>query len=389
MSDAPLPAGPGDVLVGLMSGTSLDGVTAVVVRFHEDEAGRVTPELLAQVEQPYAAGQRARLAAAMQGASPAEYTRLDFALGAWLADAANAAIAEAGVARSDIRAVASHGHTVWHAGPQGTWQFGQPAVIAERTGIDVIADFRVRDVAAGGQGAPLVPIADALLFSRPDAWRLLQNLGGIGNVTVLPPISGPDADLTAVRAFDTGPGVCISDGVVRLLKPGLTFDRDGALALRGRVIESVIEDLLRDPWYAAPPPKSTGRERYTSAFIGEFVARCRAARDGASDEDIVATAVWFTARSIALAVERFVPQDVGDVLLSGGGARNPALREAIAMSLAPRLVRPFGDLYFDGDAKEAVAFAFLGWLHLRRRAGNVRGATGARGPRVLGALYPA
>lgn len=384
-----MPAARGDVLVGLMSGTSLDGVTAVVARFHEDEAGRVTPGLLAHVERPYAVGQRARLAAAMQGASPAEYTRLDFALGGWLADAANAAIAEAGVARSDIRAVASHGHTVWHAGPQGTWQFGQPAVIAERTGIDVIADFRVRDVAAGGQGAPLVPIADALLFSRPDAWRLLQNIGGIGNVTVLPPISGPDADLTAVRAFDTGPGVCISDGVVRLLKPGLTFDRDGAMAMQGRVIESVIEDLLRDPWYAAALPKSTGRERYTSAFIGDFVARCRAARDGASDADIVATAVWFTARSIALAVHRFVPQDVGDVLLSGGGARNPALREAIAMSLAPRLVRPFGDLYFDGDAKEAVAFAFLGWLHLRRRAGNVRGATGARGPRVLGALYPA
>lgn len=382
-------AARGDVLVGLMSGTSLDGVTAVVVRFHEDDAGRVTPELLAHIETPYAAGQRARLAAAMQGGSPAEYTRLDFALGAWLADAANAVIAEVGVAREDIRAVASHGHTVWHAGPQGTWQFGQPAVIAERTGLDVIADFRVRDVAAGGQGAPLVPIADALLFSRPDAWRVLQNIGGIGNVTVLPPISGPDADLTAVRAFDTGPGVCISDGVVRLLRPGMTFDRDGAMALQGRVIESAIEDLLRDPWYAVEPPKSTGRERYTSAFIGDFVARCRAARDGASDEDIIATAVWFTARSIALAVHRFVPQEVGDVLLSGGGARNPALREAIAMALAPRLVRPFGDLYFDGDAKEAVAFAFLGWLHLRRRAGNVRGATGARGPRVLGALYPA
>ncbi|MBA3853851.1 MAG: anhydro-N-acetylmuramic acid kinase [Gemmatimonas sp.] len=388
MSDA-MPATPraaGDVLVGLMSGTSLDGITAVVVRFVEGEQGRITPELLAHVERPYTSGQRARLAAAMQGASAAEYTRLDFALGGWLADAAVAVIAEAGVPRSDIRAVASHGHTVWHLGTQGTWQFGQPAVIAERTGLDTIADFRVRDVAAGGEGAPLVPIADALLFSRPDAWRLLQNLGGIGNMTVLPPIAGPDADLTAVRAFDTGPGVCIIDGAVRLLRPGLTFDRDGAMALQGHAIESVIEELLRDPWYAASPPKSTGRERFTSAFIGDFVARCRAA--GSRDEDVIATAVWFTARSIALAVQRFVPQDVGDVLLSGGGARNPALREAIAMTLSPRLVRPFGDHYFDGDAKEAVAFAFLGWLHLHRRAGNLRGATGARGPRVLGALYP-
>lgn len=378
----------GDVLVGLMSGTSLDGITAAVVRFAEEQSGRVTSELLAHISSPYTKEQRARLAAALQGASPAEYTVLDFALGEWLAEAAIAAIAEAGVPRDDIRAIASHGHTVWHAGPQGTWQFGQPAVIAERTGCDVIADFRTRDVAAGGEGAPLVPIADALLFSRPDAWRLLQNLGGIGNVTVLPPLASSDADLTAVRAFDTGPGVCIIDGVVRLLRPGMDFDRDGKLAQRGRPIESVIEELLRDPWYAAEPPKSTGRERYTPEFIADFITRCRAARAKASDEDIVSTAVWFTARSIALAVERFVPQEVGDVLLSGGGARNPVLREAIAMALTPRLVRPFGELYFDGDAKEAVAFAFLGWLHLRRRPGNLRGATGARGPRVLGALYP-
>lgn len=379
----------GEVLVGLMSGTSLDGITAVAARFTEDEQGRVQPELLAHVERPYTGGQRARLAAAMQGATPAEYTRLDFSLGGWLADAAIAAMAECGVARADIRAIASHGHTLWHAAPQGTWQFGQPAVIAERTGVDVIADFRVRDVAAGGQGAPLVPIADALLFARPDSWRLLQNLGGIGNVTVLPPISSAAPDLTAVRAFDTGPGVCVVDGAVRLLRSGLSFDRDGALALKGRAIESVIESRLRDPWFDAAPPKSTGRERYSTSYIAEFVAQCRSERPGCSDEDVIATAVWFTARSIGKAVQQFVPQDVGDVLLSGGGARNPALREAIAMVLSPRIVRLFGEVYFDGDAKEAVAFAFLGWLHLHRRAGNVPSATGARGARILGALYPA
>jgi anhydro-N-acetylmuramic acid kinase len=161
------------------------------------------------------------------------------------------------------------------------------------------------------------------------------------------------------------------------------------LALKGRAIESVIESRLNDPWFDAPPPKSTGRERFSSSYIGEFVAQCRSARPGCSDEDVIATAVWFTARCIAKAVQHFVPQDVGDVLLSGGGARNPALREAIAMALSPRIVRPFGDLYFDGDAKEAVAFAFLGWLHLHRRPSNVPGATGARGARILGALYPA
>ena len=375
----------GDVLVGLMSGTSLDGITAVVVRFVEDEAGRVTPELLAQVAHPYDAATRTRLAAALEGATPSEYTRLDFALGGWLADAAVAALAEAGVPKEEVRAICSHGHTVWHEPPHGTWQFGQPAVIAERTGIDVLADFRVRDVAAGGQGAPLVPIADALLFADEKRWRVLQNLGGIGNLTLVP----PGGVLDAVRAFDTGPGVCVIDGVTRTLRPSLTFDRDGRLAQAGTPIESVLEALLADPWFAAAPPKSTGRERYTAAFVADFITRCRAARAACTDEDIVSTASWFTARSIGLAFERFVPQPVEEVLLSGGGARNPVLREAIAMTLSPRLVRPFDQVFFDGDAKEAVAFAFLGWLHLHGRPANVPSATGARGPRILGAHYPA
>ena len=379
----------GDVLVGLMSGTSLDGVTACVVRFHEDAAtGSVTPELLAQLTRPYSAVQRARLAAAMQNATPDEYTRLDLELGGWLADAAVAAIAECGVPREQIRAVASHGQTLWHSGRGGSWQSGSAAMIAERTGIDVIADFRSRDIAAGGEGAPLVPIADAMLFARADAWRVLQNLGGMGNLTLLPPLAPMAADLSAVRGFDTGPGVRVIDGVTRLLRPELEFDRDGAIAKTGSPIEAVLEELLVDPWFATAPPKSTGRERYTDAFIAEFVASCRRARPDASDGDIVATAVWFTARSLGLAFDHFIPQPVEDVLLSGGGARNPVLREAIAMTLAPRIVRPFEELYFDGDAKEAVAFAFLGWLHLRRRAGNLPSATGARGPRVLGALYP-
>jgi anhydro-N-acetylmuramic acid kinase len=224
-----------------------------------------------------------------------------------------------------------------------------------------------------------------MLFASADQWRVLQNLGGIGNLTLVP----PGGALEAVRAFDTGPGVCVIDGVTRLLHPEFTIDRDGKLAQQGTVIESVIEELLADPWFAAEPPKSTGRERYTPAFIADFMARCRGARADAKDVDIIATATWFTARSIALAFERFVPQPVDEVLLSGGGARNPVLREAVAMTLAPRVVRAFDSVYFDGDAKEAVAFAFLGWLHLQGRAGNVPGATGAKGPRILGARYPA
>jgi anhydro-N-acetylmuramic acid kinase len=380
-----------------MSGTSLDGISAAVVRFREDAAGAIDPQLLAFIQQPYDAAFRARLATAMTDAPPAEYTRLDFELGDRLATAALLAIAEAGVAHADIAAIASHGHTVWHEPPLATWQFGQPAVIAERIGLPVVSDFRVRDVAAGGQGAPLVPIADALLFAAPGHWRALQNIGGIGNVTIVPP-RVPGVVLNAVRAFDTGPGVCIIDGVTRLLRPELPFDRDGALARAGRAIASVVEASLADPFFRRDPPRSTGRELFTPRYIADFVARCRAATGKCTDADVVATAVAFTARSIALAFERFIPEPVAELVLSGGGARNPALFDAIEAELgrvpthasfARRGIRRFDDVHFDGDAKEAVAFAFLGWLHLKGRPGNVRTATGARGPRVLGTYTPA
>jgi anhydro-N-acetylmuramic acid kinase len=386
-----------DVMVGLMSGTSLDGISAAVVRFREDSRGGVAPDLLAFVQCAYDAPFRLRLATAMTGVAPGEYARLDFELGARLSDAAVAAMAEAGVARADIAAIASHGHTVWHDPPRATWQFGQPAVIAERTGLPVVADFRVRDVAAGGQGAPLVPIADALLFAAPEHWRALQNLGGIGNVTIVPPSAGGVA-LAAVRAFDTGPGVCVIDGVTRALRPELPFDRDGILARSGEPVAEVVDQLLTHPFFAADPPKSTGRELFTPAYIASFITACRAARPGCSDADVVASAVLLTARSIGLAFRRFIPEPVADLLLSGGGARNPALFDAIEHELravptgtafSTRGIRRFDDVCFDGDAKEAVAFAFLGWLHLKGRSGNVRTATGARGPRVLGSYTPA
>jgi anhydro-N-acetylmuramic acid kinase len=385
-----------DVLVGLMSGTSLDGISAAVVRFHETD-GRIAPELLAFVQTSYDAGFRARLSGAMTSATPKEYTRLDFDLGGELANAALQAIAEAGVPKADIAAVASHGHTVWHEAPHSTWQFGQPAVIAERLGIPVISDFRVRDVAAGGQGAPLVPVSDAYLFSAPDHWRALQNVGGIGNATIVPPTAN-GVTVESVRAFDTGPGVCIIDGATRILRPGADFDRDGALARAGTPVASVVEELLKHPFFAAAPPKSTGRELFTPAYIEAFIAKCRAANSKCTDADVIATAVEFTARSIALAFDRFVPEPVAELVVSGGGARNPALFDAIervALEIRGggpfkrRGIRRFDEILFDGDAKEAVAFAFLGWLHLKGRPGNVRTATGARGPRILGTYTPA
>jgi len=373
------------ILVGLMSGTSLDGITAAVVRFTATDGGGVTAELLAFNGRDYTRPERERLVRALSGATPSEYTRLNFDLGGWLADAAIGAIAEAGVARADIAAIASHGQSIWHEPGHSTWQTGEAAVIAERTGVDVISDFRVRDMAAGGQGAPLVPIADGMLFSDDRKWRGLQNLGGIGNVSVVP----PGGDLRSVRAFDTGPGCGVIDKVVRTLRPELAYDVDGKLASNGNAISAVVVKLLEHEYFQTPPPKSTGPELFSQAYTDELIAACRKERPGCSDEDIVATAVSLTAGSIADSYRRFMPEPVEEVFLSGGGAKNPALVRAITDAIAPKTVRDFDRTFFDGEAKEAVAFALLGYLHLAGRPGNVPTATGAAGPRILGKLTPA
>ncbi len=359
-----------ELYVGLMSGTSLDGITAAVARFTDD-----TCELVGAVTCPYDEEKRSRIERAITGTvSAAAWCRLNVDVGSWLADAALAVLERTGVHPRDVRAIGSHGQTVWHEPARATWQIGEAAVIAERAGIDVINDFRVRDVAAGGQGAPLVTLADAVLFRSPAGVRALQNLGGIGNVTVV-------ADV--VRAFDTGPGVVVIDGVVRRLT-GAPYDVDGRLARAGRPIDAVVRQALTHQYFASPPPKSTGRELFTPVYVDAFIARC----EGASTPDIVATAVALTAASVADAFRRFVPEPLADVLVSGGGARNPALVDALTQALAPRPVRRFDDVFFDGEAKEAVAFAFLAYRHVHGLPGNVPSATGAAGPRILGKRTP-
>jgi anhydro-N-acetylmuramic acid kinase len=387
----------GSAYVGLMSGTSLDGISACVVRFRADDkpsnAERQAPnadrrtrlafDLLAFEVSEYDAEQRSRLLAAMQTGTAQEYCRLAFDLGTWFADAAATVLAEAGVPREEVRAIGSHGQTLWHEAPHSTWQIGEAAVIAERLGIDVVSDFRVRDVAAGGQGAPLVPIADALLFSG-DRWRALQNIGGIGNVTIVP----PGGALEGVRAFDTGPGVGVVDAVVRLLRPELRFDRDGKLASAGNPVEEVLDELLAHPYFAAEPPKSTGRELFTPDYVAQLVKKCRATREKCSDEDVIATATALTARSIADAYRRFMPEPVEEVLASGGGSKNLALLDMVSTLVAPMRVRRFDEVFFDGEAKEAVAFALLAKLLVDDMPGNVPSATGSKGPRILGKLTP-
>ena len=371
------------VVVGLMSGTSLDGISAAVARFRDASDGRIDVELLAYSSRSYTPAQRTRLTAALGGGTPSEYCRLNFELGGWLADAAIEVMAEAGVARDEIAAIASHGQTIWHEPGHSTWQTGEAAVIAERTGVDVISDFRVRDVAAAGQGAPLVPIADAMLFSSQTEWRGLQNLGGIGNITVVPPRGA----IEGVRAFDTGPGVAVIDGVTRAIRPELAYDVDGKLALAGKPNMRIVSELMNHPYFSSPPPKSTGRELFNSDYVQKLISNARAL--GASDEDIIATAVQLTAASVADAYKRFIAEPVREVLVSGGGAKNPALFAAIEKAAAPISVRHFDEVFFDGEAKEAVAFALLGYLHVTKRPGNVPSATGARGPRVLGKRTPA
>jgi anhydro-N-acetylmuramic acid kinase len=256
---------------------------------------------------------------------------------------------------------------------------GEPAVLAERFGVPVVSGFRARDVAAGGQGAPLVPMADVLLFASPDTPRVLLNLGGMANLTYVPRRAQEDG----VFAFDTGPGVAVIDGLAKLIDGRRSYDRDGLLAAQGRANEDVLAELLSDPFFASEPPKSTGRERFGDGYA-------RALHEKVPGADGVATAVELTARTIADAVRRWIPAGV-EVVASGGGCHHPGLMASLARHLTDggnHALRRFDDLFFSGDAKEAVAFALLGYLTVHGQPGNVPAATGATGSRVLGTVTP-
>jgi anhydro-N-acetylmuramic acid kinase len=373
---------PPVLAIGLMSGTSLDGVTGALVRITEDAPGAPAVALLAQRTIPYGAERQDRIAHAIRQGTPRDLALLHADLGAWFAECVETLLDDAGVAPASVALVASHGQTVWHEPRRSSFQLANPAVIAERTGIAVVSDFRSRDVAAGGEGAPLVPKADRDLFARADGPRVLLNIGGIANLTCVPPRGDP----SPLVAFDTGPGVMVVDACVRRLYPGRAFDDGGRLAAAGRVLEDVVTGCLAHPFFAAPPPRSTGRELFGEGYADDFIARCRQ-RSGAH-ADVVATATALTARAIAAAA-RFLPGAPRDVVRSGGGARNPALVAELEAAWRGVEHRVFDDLYFDGDAKEAVAFAYLGYLTWTGRPGNEPGATGAAGPRVLGSITPA
>jgi anhydro-N-acetylmuramic acid kinase len=360
-----------------MSGTSLDGMDAALVRF----AGTTGVELLAFAHRPYHAEERRELEEAIerQEGGARRLAQLHAQIAGWAAEAVQEVLARGGVRSAELDLIAFHGQTVWHEPPLVTLQLGEPALLAERFGVRVVSGFRGRDLAAGGQGAPLVPMADVLLFGAEEHPRVLLNLGGIANITLVARRGVEQGSF----AFDTGPGVVVMDAVARLAEPGISFDRDGALAAQGQPSEPVLADLLADSFFAEEPPKSTGRERFGSAFAGRLFAR-------APGPDAVATAVELTARSVAAAIARWTPGGT-EVVASGGGCHHPGLWESLRARLAERgrALRRFDELFFSGDAKEAVAFALLGSLTLQGRPGNLPAATGARGPRVLGAVTPA
>ncbi|MFZ0311713.1 MAG: anhydro-N-acetylmuramic acid kinase [Candidatus Korobacteraceae bacterium] len=382
------------IVAGVMSGTSADGIDVALVRI-QGRGFRSRLELLAHYQFPYPSEVRRAILAAMNShsASVADLARLNFLLGDLYADAVRSAQRRA---RLQCELVGCHGQTLYHQGDAKlylgrriacTWQTGEAAIIAAKIGVPVVSDFRPADVAVGGKGAPFVPFLDYVLYRHRRYGRIVQNLGGIGNLTAIPPRALPEQAI----AFDTGPGNMVIDAVAEQLfhKP---YDRNGRLAARGEPIERVLRDLLRHPFFRQKPPKTAGREQFGREFVRHFMRLCRRA----DHDDIIATATALTARSIGIAVRSFVlplletgdaqPARFREFVVSGGGTKNATLMRMVREELAPSKmrVRTTDDFGLPSEAKEATAFALLAYQTWRRLPSNVPSATGAERPAILG-----
>ena len=357
-------------VAGLISGTSVDGIDVAVVDLTES----AKPVPLSFKTIPYPAGVReAILAISNAPTHTAQIARMNFLVGELFA----AAVESCGIPLDTIDLIGSHGQTIFHEGDPidlfghkiaSTMQIGEPAVIAERTGIPVVADFRTSDMAAGGKGAPLVPYIDYLLFRSETVGRVVLNIGGIANISVIPAGAAPER----VIAFDTGPGSMIIDSLTG------SYDRDGLMARRGKVDSTLLERLLADSYYRAAPPKSTGREQYGKEFLASLPPLPL--------EDLVATATELTVQTIAQAIGAY--DGIDEVIVSGGGAHNIYMMERLRAALHVPL-KTSGDFGIDVDGKEAIAFAVLGHETWNRRPSNLPSATGARHPAILGKIcYP-
>jgi len=384
--------------VGLMSGTSADGIDAALVEIKDVGRGfslALKIKLISFKKFPFPKDLRELI----HKVSTPEYGRVDlvcrlnFLLGGLFAKAAIGVVKKSGYKMKDIDLIGSHGQTIYHmpdGKPPSTLQIGEPSVIAERTGVTTIADFRTMDIAAGGIGAPLTPFAHYILFKRKDKGIAVNNIGGISNVTFIP----PDGDINNVIAFDTGPGNMLIDSIVHIITKGrMGYDKGGRLASRGRICEKLLDELMEHPFIKKKPPKSTGREEFG---YGEALKIYQSAKKyRLSDEDIIATVTKFTARTIAENYRRFIlsRNNISEIILCGGGARNPILVDMIAKELVPlkKGIKPIkvltSDKYgFPPEAIESIAFALLGYAALKGIPANLPQVTGAKKRVILGKI---
>ena len=375
-------------VAGLMSGTSADGVDVAIVDIDDR-----SQKLLGFSTVPYPASIRKALFNLFQPQTSHvdDICHYNFVFGHLFAKALKSVCDKTSIPLGSIDLIGSHGQTIYH-NPVGrryaserirsTLQIGEPSIIAQQTGITTIADFRPRDIACGGQGAPLVPFADSILFSHAKLNRAIQNIGGIANVTFLPVNSGADK----IIAFDTGPGNMIIDGLMTLLK-NKKYDNHGNLAAKGQVHQSVLNSLLKHPYLRKSPPKTCGREEFGLQFCQSLYDSAMA--DKISAADCVATATAFTARTIAGAYRRFLPVMPDEIVLCGGGARNRTLVKMLQAECDGAKIMTTDALGIDLDAKEAISFAILAWATIKGIANNVPPATGAAQPTILGKILPA
>ena len=384
---------PWRLFVGLMSGTSMDGIDAALVRI-SGPATKPRVRLLAFETLAYSVTVRQAILriAAGNAATAGEISQLNFLLGELFADAALGVCRKARVSPSRLAAIGSHGQTIFHQGTPiresgrkiaSTLQIAEPSVIAERTGVPVVADFRPADMAAGGQGAPLVPMVDYLLLRDARKGTVALNIGGIANFTVIPAGAEPEQ----VTGFDAGPGNMVIDGLVRHFTKGQkAYDAGGSWASKGRVIEPLLNEMLRLPFFAQEPPKSAGREQFGEHLIQQFFLKRRDARH----EDLIRTATEFTARTIADALQHFAPGSIAihRLIISGGGAHNRLLVARLSELLPDLRVHRSDEFGLDVDAKEAIAFAVLADRTMQGLPGNLPSVTGARRAVVLGKISP-
>ena len=378
------------LIIGLMSGTSADGVDAALVEV-VGAAGDLKTRLVCGRTFPFEPAMRERILKCcdVDRSRVDQIADLNVSLAEVFAQGALQLIKEASVRREDVDLIGSHGQTIWHNVLPGgrvsaSLQIVEAAVLAERTGVTTVSNFRARDIALGGQGAPLTSYVDWLLLRHPRYWRAIQNIGGMGNVTFLPPL---DNERDRPIAFDTGPGNALLDAAVSHFSEGkLTFDRGGELAQRGRMNEEWLEALLQHPYYQRGFPKTTGRETFGTAAALELITEAEA-RD-LSEPEIVATLTALTATNIAEAYRRFAPAPIQEVILGGGGRHNPVMVAMLRDLLAPARVLTHEDIGMDSDFKEALVFALLAYESWHGRPGTLPAFTGARQAAVLGQITP-